>query len=268
MAVTHPGQLAAPAAESGFTAGVGAWLRAAGRCLARPNRRSAASAAVAPIGPAERVLATGHDLAGWLVVATSAAVYFQDRGGPGRTWSRLGWEDVDVVRWHDRHQVLAFTGVHPGGMWRKELMLASRSTLVDVARERVASTLLASTAVWLGDQPCARVTARRQPGSGKVVWIVVLNEAASISNPAIRARVAAAIAALQADTGIPIADDGDPAWLSPAAPVPAAMPGGHAEDARPVADRRSTPGPGAPAADVALFRPLTPNLGDPAAQMP
>jgi hypothetical protein len=98
-----------------------------------------------------------------------------------------------------------------------------------VARERVASTLLASTAVRHGDQLCARVTARRQPGSGKVVWIVVLNEAAGISNPAIRTEVAAAIAALQADTGIPVAETGDLAWLSLAARLPVAMPGGHAE---------------------------------------
>jgi len=189
MVVAEAGQLAAPAAEPGFTPGVRAWLRTAGQWLARRNRRSAAKAVGAPIGPAERVLTSGHDLAGSLVVATSAAVYFQDLGGPGRTWSRLGWEDVDVVRWHDRHRVLAFTGVHPGGMWRKELVLASRSALVDVARERVASTLLASTSVRLGDQPCARVTARRQPGSGQVVWTVVLNGAAGISNPAIRAMV-------------------------------------------------------------------------------
>lgn len=244
MAVTHAGQLPAPAAEPGFTAGVRAWLRTAGQWLARLNQGSAAKAVGAPIGPAERVLATGRDVAGSPVVATSAAVYFQDRTGPARRWSRLGWEDVDVVRWHDRHQVLAFTGVHPGGMWRKELVLASRNALVDVARERVASTLLASTAVRLGDQPCARVTARRQPGSGKVVWIVVLNEAARISNPAIRARVEAAIAALQADAGIPVAETGDLAWLSAAARLPLAMPGGHAEDATPVADRRSTPRPG------------------------
>ena len=215
MAVTDAGQLAAPAAEPGVTAGVRAWLRAAGQWLARRNQRSAANAVGAPIGPAERVLATGHDLAGSVVVAASAAVYFQDRDGPGRAWSRLGWEEVDVVRWHDRHQVLAFTGVRPGGLWRKEVVLASGSALVDVARERVASTLLASTIVRLGDQPCARVTARRQPGSGKVVWIVVLNQAARISNPAIRASVEAAIAAVQADTGIPAAETGDLAWPDP-----------------------------------------------------
>jgi hypothetical protein len=136
---------------------------------------SAAKTAGVSIGHAELVLTTGRDRAGSLVVASSAAVYFQDRGGPGRTWSRLGWEEVDAVLWDDRLQVLGLSGVQPGGMRRIELVLASRGALVEVARERVASTLLASAAVRLGDQVCARVTARRQPGSGKVVWIVVLN---------------------------------------------------------------------------------------------
>jgi len=244
MAVTRAGQLAAPAAETGFTAGVRVWLRTAGEWLVRRNRTSAAKADGAPIGHAERVLTTDHDLAGSQVVATSAAVYFQDQGRAGRTWSRLGWEDVDAVLWHDRHQVLVFTGVQRGGIWRKELVLASRTVLVDVARERVASTLLASTIVRLDDQAHARVTARRQPGSGKVVWIVVLNEAAGISNPAIRARVQAAIAAVQAETGIPVAETDDRAWLSPTARLPGGIPGGHAEDATPAAGRRSTLGSG------------------------
>jgi hypothetical protein len=88
------------------------------------------------------------------------------------------------------------------------------------------------------------MTARRPPGSGKVVWIVVLNEAAGTSSPAIRARVQAAITALQAETGIPAAETSDPAWLSPTARPPAALPGGHADDAAPAAGRRSTPDSG------------------------
>ena len=268
MAVTHAGQLAGPAAETGFTAGVRAWLRTAGEWLARPNRTSAAKADGAPIGHAERVLTTDHDLAGSLVVATSAAVYFQDRGGAGRTWSRLGWEDVDAVLWHDRHQVLAFTGVQPGGIWRKDMALASRSVLVDVARERVASTLLASTIVRLGDQARARMTVRRQPGSGKVVWLVVLNGAAGTSNPAIRARAEVAIAALQAETGIPAPETGDPAWLSPTAHLPVGMPGGHAEDATPAAGRQHAGFRAAGTADLTMFPAAYGEPGGSTAPMP
>ena len=221
MAVTHSGQIAVPAGEPDFTAGVRAWLRTAGQWLARRNRTSAAKVAGAPIGHAERVLTTGRDLGDSLVVATSAAVYLQGPSGPGRTWSRLGWEDVDAVLWDDRHQVLAFTGVQPGGWWREERVLASNnSALVEVARERVASTLLASAAVRSGNQAFARVTARRRPGSGKVVWTVVLNGTADLSSAVIRARVEAAILALQADTGIPAAEIIDQAWPSSTARSP------------------------------------------------
>jgi hypothetical protein len=247
MALTHAGKVSAASGNRGVTARVRAWLRAAGGLVARWNQTSAAKAAGAPIGPAERVLATDHDLNGSLVAVTRAALYYQDRGAPGRAWSRLGWEDIDAVGWDDRHHVLALTGVRPGGMWRKELVLAPGTPLVELARERLTSTQLASTAVRLGDQVCARVTARRQPGSGKVIWTVVVNGAASISDPAIRARVKAAIADLQGQAGIPAPETADPAWLSLTGALPLAMPGGRAEDAtlaEELGRRRTTPGSG------------------------
>jgi hypothetical protein len=148
------------------------------------------------------VFTTDHGLGGSLVVATGAAVYCH-AGEPNRTWSRLGWEDVGGVVWDDRRRVLTLTGVQPGRIWRKELVLPCHTALVELARERLTSTLLASTAVRLGGQVCAWVTARRQPGSGKVVWVVVLNVARDTGDPAIRGEVAAAIADLQSQTGIP-----------------------------------------------------------------
>jgi hypothetical protein len=111
MAVTRAGQLAAPAAGPGLTAGVRGWLRTAGEWLARQNRRSAATTVGAPIGPAGRVLTTGRDLAGSPVVATSAAVYIQDRGGPGRAWSGLAVTGGAFARGHARR---ACRGCHVG----------------------------------------------------------------------------------------------------------------------------------------------------------
>jgi hypothetical protein len=202
MAVTHAGQADAHASHAGFTTLVRAWLRAATGRLAGWRPTSAARASGAPIGPAERVLITGRDVEGLLVAATKAAVYCQDGPTPGRPWSRLGWEDVGGVEWDERRHVLTLTGVRPGGHWQKELALPSHTPLVEFARERLTSTLLASAAVRLGDRVCAWVTARHQPGSGKVVWVVVLDEAGDINAPAIRAEVEAAIADLQAQTGI------------------------------------------------------------------
>jgi len=35
-----------------------------------------------------------HGPAGSLVAATAAAVYLGGQDGPGRTWCRLGWDEV------------------------------------------------------------------------------------------------------------------------------------------------------------------------------
>jgi hypothetical protein len=212
MVVTNAGQVAAPASHVGVTARARAWLRSTGGRQARPGRTSAATAVGAPIGPAERVLFMDHDLQGSLLAATRAALYHQDGRGANRPWSRLGWEDVGRVGWDDRRHVLTLTGVGPGGIWRKDLALPAHTALVELARERVTSALLASTAVRDGDRVCARVTARRQPGSGTVVWVIVLNDAADTGTPAIQAKVDAAIADVQAQTGIPAAETADMEW--------------------------------------------------------
>jgi len=172
------------------------------RAAGRSRHTSAARAAGAPIGRAERLLSAGCDVEGSLVVATRAAVYWQDGPRPRRAWSRLGWEDVGGVDWDEQRRVLTLAGVRPGGVWRKELALPSHTALVGFARERLTATLLASAAVRYGDQVCAWVTARRQPGSGKVVCVVVVHEAGDVSESATRAEVDAAIAELQAQTGI------------------------------------------------------------------
>lgn len=94
---TRPGgEFGSPAAIP--AAGVPArreWLRAAGARLARFSQTSAAKAAGAPSGRAERVLTTDRDPGGSLIAATGAAIYYQDaarlaadgRGGDGRTWA-------------------------------------------------------------------------------------------------------------------------------------------------------------------------------------
>lgn len=64
------------------------------------------------------------------------------------------------VFWDDWRRVLTVTGVGSGGAWWKELVLPSHTALAELARERVTSTLLASTAVRDSDQFYAWVTAR------------------------------------------------------------------------------------------------------------
>jgi hypothetical protein len=110
-------------------------------------------------------------------------------------------------------------------------VLPAHTALVELARERLTATLLASTVVWLGGQVCAWVTARLQPGSGKVIWVVVLNGAGGTCGEATRASVAAAIADLQAQTGIPAVEGAGPGMAVINDTFAAAMPDGLAEDA-------------------------------------
>src|SRR5215471_51582 len=201
MTATHAKPASVPAGPS-FTAPARVWLRAAAVRLPRRSRTAAAKAAGAPIGPGERVLTFDRGLAGSQIVATRAALYCQNTGEHGRGWSRLGWEGVDRAGWDERRRVLILTGVGPGGVWRKELALPPRTMLVELARDRVTSTVLASTAVRAGDRVCALVTARRRPASGTVVWTVLLNGARDNGDRVIWAGVAAAITGLQAPAGI------------------------------------------------------------------
>jgi hypothetical protein len=62
---------------------------------------------------------------------------------------------------------------------------------------------LASATVRNDDQVCAVVMARRQSGSGKVIWVTLLNAASHTGDQATRAKATTAIAELRAQTGIP-----------------------------------------------------------------
>jgi hypothetical protein len=204
MTLAHTRLAAASAASATLRAARGRFRqRAAATRLARRSKTAQAKIAGLPIRPGERVLTLDHAPVGSLVAATAAAVYLSDQGEPGRTWSRVGWEEVIRTGWDDRRRILALTGAGPSGMWREELAVDRDSALVELARERVSATLLASAAIRYRDRICAVVMARRLPGSGKVIWVTLLNQTGDTEDQAVRAKAAAAIAALGAQTGIP-----------------------------------------------------------------
>jgi hypothetical protein len=205
MTLAHTRQAAASAASARVGTGR-AWFRppqAAARWLARRSMTVRAAAAGMPIRPGERVLLLEHAPAGCLVAATAVAVYTYGQGEPGRSWCRIGWEEVIRIGWDERRSALALIGAGPSGVWRKELAVERDSALVELARERIGATLLASAVVRDNDRAAAVVMARRQPGSGKVVWVTLLSQAGVTNNQAILARAAAVIADLRAQTGIP-----------------------------------------------------------------
>jgi hypothetical protein len=79
--------------------------------------------------------------------AGAALVIATDRGVCGRSWSRLGWEDVDQVLWDDDGNALTLTRTGHRGPARVALRRPRHGPLVGLARERVFSTILARAPV-------------------------------------------------------------------------------------------------------------------------
>jgi hypothetical protein len=157
------------------------WRRYAGPCPA--------------LVPGERVLAGLVDVAGAPVVATTHAIYL---GGPP-AWRRVGWADLVRADWEPRRAVLSLVGRSTGEMY--EIRLAGHPRLVALARERLAASLLISAPLALGGGRTAAVTARRDPGSHEVTWLVRLPEAAD-DDPDVRRRTDDTIRHLRAELGL------------------------------------------------------------------
>ena len=174
------------------------WLKAWREDRERHSAARAEARAHAPVVPGERLLAVARDAGGELAVATDRALYHQG----GRSWVRLGWEQVGQVHWDERRHILALTGLTPPAPARTVLRLASDWDLPAVASERVAWTRLVDQRVWLNGRAGARVVARRAPGQPSITWVVILAHGLDLGAPAARAALEAARAALRAETGV------------------------------------------------------------------
>src|SRR5260370_20544325 len=137
-----------------------AWLR----------RTAAAAEAGAPIGPGERVLTRTREVSGALVVATGHAIYHEEGTAGGRSWSRLGWEDVGRVRWDEGSSALTLTRLRGPGPPEIALRLARHAPVVELASERVTWTILAHAPVLSRGRVCGGLPARRRPGSVEARW--------------------------------------------------------------------------------------------------
>jgi hypothetical protein len=121
MTLAHTRLAAASAASARLRAAGGRFRqRATATWLARRSKTAQAQIGGLPIRPGDRVLTLDHAPADSLVAATAAAVYLSDQGEPGRTWSRVAWEEVMRAGWDDRRCILALTGAGPSAMWREE----------------------------------------------------------------------------------------------------------------------------------------------------
>ena len=152
----------------------------------------------APLEPDERLLAVARAADGGLAVATDRALHHRHE----RSWARLGWEQVDQVRWDDQRHVLALTGLPPAVAARTLLRLARPSDLPAVASERVTWARVVDQRVWLNGRAGARIIARRALGQPSVSWLVILERGLDPADPAVRAALESALTDLRAMTGV------------------------------------------------------------------
>jgi hypothetical protein len=151
------------------------------------HRETAALNQRPPLARGERALITERDLAGYHVVASTAALHYQAYG-----WRRLPWEELGRVRWRDG--VLELTRFDGESI---QVRLPGSSRLPEVVRDLVGSTELIGTRVALIDGRFATVAARRRPSTGETIWIARLPDGADPADPGIQARVDSAIRELR-----------------------------------------------------------------------
>jgi hypothetical protein len=174
------------------------WLKTWQQDHHRHLAARAEARAHAPLQPGERLLAVARTVDGGLVVATDRALHH----GHGRSWARLGWEQVDQARWDDQRLVLTLTCLTPAAAAPAVLRLARPWDLPEAAGERVTWARLADQRVLLNGRAGARITARRAPGQPSVTWLVILDRGLDPADPKVRAAVESALTDLRAVTGV------------------------------------------------------------------
>ena len=152
----------------------------------------------APLRPGERLLAVACGDRDELSVATDWALYHQ----AGRSWARLGWDQVGRADWDDQRHVLILTALTPAVPARTVLRLAKDWDLPAVAAERVSWTKLLDQRLSLNGQAGARLVARRLPGDAPITWLVILDRGLDPADPQVRAALESALTELRAVTGL------------------------------------------------------------------
>src|SRR5215469_10117952 len=165
-----------------------------------------AARAHAPLRPGEHLLAVACGAGGELLAATNWALYH--RGG--RSWARLGWDQVSRVDWDEQRRILMLTGLVPGVPARTVLRLARPWDLPAAVAEQISWAKVVDQRISLNGEAGARVIARRLPGGPQVTWLVILDRELDPADPEVRAGLEAALARLRAETGAGYGAIGEP----------------------------------------------------------
>ena len=141
------------------------------RHLARRRSLLAAGCVGLAVERGERILSACPDHnGGYALVATDRALY--RRTEPG-CWSRLGWERVTRVAWDAEACCFVITVLSGTVPARLVVPARERGVLPELAAERMTHAYLGRWSVPLGNGQHVLVEARRQPGTGKLLWVIL-----------------------------------------------------------------------------------------------
>jgi len=151
-------------------------LAARWRHLARRSSLLAAGCAGLEVERGERILVACPDHnGGYALVATNWALH---RTGEPGCWSRLGWERVTRVAWDGEAGeagCFVLTATSGTGPARFVVPTAERGGLPELAAERMTHAFLGRWSVPLTDGQHVLVEARRPPGTGRLLWVILPN---------------------------------------------------------------------------------------------
>jgi hypothetical protein len=169
------------------------------RRASRP-RRALVAVATAAVRHGERVLRVAADHDGRCAVALTRSAFYHRSDDD--TWLRTSWADLDHVRRDDQAGTLV-----AGSVTRPDpvacLRLPAPGRLPAVAADLIAATVVTTTRVSMSDGHSATITARREPDTDRVHWIVTTDPALDAASPAVQADIDAAIHRISNDLGLP-----------------------------------------------------------------
>jgi hypothetical protein len=148
----------------------------------------------------ERIIAWGvgsaSDPDASLVVATSSALYEQ------RTGQRIEWQQVAKGTWEQPEFVIDFED--SGALRRIRIRIDDARDLPAAVRDRVTDTVVISEHRNLVGEQGAQFVARRTPDGDleDIQWSVVFDSGLDPTDPTLRQRADAELAALRASLGV------------------------------------------------------------------
>jgi len=168
-----------------------------------PSRTALPPAVKLALGLAkgERVLAFGvDDNTGQYVVATTFA--FAVVTPAGQPVARRRWLFVDAGSWEPETATLTVTWADAGrgGQWS---FRDQQTLLPEALRERVQASVVIATRLALGDRRLGRVAIRQDFETRELIPQTILGRNTSADDPEVRAHVAAALAHLRDQVGLP-----------------------------------------------------------------